>query len=116
MLMQKRQPLRNHSLITPLNDHPPTTYDEQTNQGMLEAMARIEGDAYSLLARLGASPLREVVTAGGGAANEKWAALRARALGVPVRAAAQGEASYGAALLARRGWRAANAGTKAAGV
>lgn len=77
-------------------------------------MARIEGGAYALLARLGASPLREVVTAGGGAANEKWAALRARALGVPVRAAARGEASYGAALLARRGWRAANA--KAAGV
>jgi sugar (pentulose or hexulose) kinase len=72
---------------------------------MLESMARIEGEAYSLLARLGASPLREVVTAGGGAANEKWTAMRAAALGVPVRAAENGEASYGAALLARQGWR-----------
>lgn len=68
-------------------------------------MARIEGEAYSLLNRLGASPLTEVVTAGGGAVNAKWTALRAAALGVPVRAAAQGEASFGAALLARQGWR-----------
>lgn len=72
---------------------------------MLEGMARIEGDAYALLRRLGASPLREVVTAGGGAVNEQWAAMRAAALGVPVRRAPQGEASYGAALLARQGWR-----------
>ncbi|GBF88954.1 xylulose kinase [Raphidocelis subcapitata] len=74
-------------------------------QGLLESMARIEGEAYSLLRRLGASPLREVVTAGGGARNEKWTAMRAAALGVPVRAAGRGEASYGAALLARQGWR-----------
>jgi sugar (pentulose or hexulose) kinase len=72
---------------------------------MLEGMARIEGEAYALLRRLGASALTEVVTAGGGAVNPKWTALRAAALGVPVRAARQGEASYGAALLARQGWR-----------
>jgi sugar (pentulose or hexulose) kinase len=82
---------------------------------MLESMARIEGEAYALLARLGASPLSEVLTAGGGARNEKWAALRAAALGVPVRAAAQGEASYGAALLARRGWEAAERAAAAGG-
>lgn len=74
-------------------------------QGMLESLARIEGEAYSLLRRMGASPLKEVVTAGGGAVNEKWTALRAAALGVPVRCSEQGEASYGAALLARQGWR-----------
>jgi sugar (pentulose or hexulose) kinase len=68
-------------------------------------MARIEGEAYAQLRRLGASPLTEVVTAGGGAVNAKWTAMRAAALGVPVRRAAQGEASYGAALLARQGWR-----------
>ena len=72
---------------------------------MLESMARIEGEAYAQLRRLGASPLSEVVTAGGGAVNEKWTAMRAAALGVPVRRAEQGEASYGAALLARQGWR-----------
>ncbi|KAI8470518.1 MAG: hypothetical protein J3K34DRAFT_377126, partial [Monoraphidium minutum] len=72
-------------------------------QGMLESMARIEAAAYDRLRLLGASPLTEVVTAGGGAANEKWTAMRAAALGVPVRAAARGEASYGAALLAARG-------------
>ena len=58
--------------------------------GILEGVARIESDAYRLLHRLGASPVREVLTAGGGAHNEAWTAIRAAALGVPVRAAANG--------------------------
>jgi sugar (pentulose or hexulose) kinase len=74
-------------------------------QGMLEALARVERDAYARLQQLGASPVTEVLTCGGGAANVKWEAMRRDALGVPVRAAANGEASYGAALLARGGWR-----------
>lgn len=58
--------------------------------GMLESMARIEGQAYSLLQQLGASPLTEVLTAGGGAVNDKWTAMRQAALGVPVRASEHG--------------------------
>lgn len=54
-------------------------------------MARIEAEAYTLLAQLGASPVQRVLTAGGGAVNEKWTAMRAAALGVPVTAATQGE-------------------------
>eukprot|EP00879_Flechtneria_rotunda_P024336 GHRR01025793.1.p1 GENE.GHRR01025793.1~~GHRR01025793.1.p1 ORF type:complete len:247 (+),score=74.84 GHRR01025793.1:157-897(+) len=73
-------------------------------QGMLESMARIEAQAYCLLRDLGASPVTRVVTAGGGAVNDKWTAIRAAAIGVTVQAAAEGEASYGAALLARSGW------------
>lgn len=72
-------------------------------QGMLEGMAAVEAVAYAKLAELGATPVAEVVTAGGGAKNQVWTALRRRALGVPVRAAAEGEAAYGAAVLARRG-------------
>ncbi|GAX83459.1 hypothetical protein CEUSTIGMA_g10884.t1 [Chlamydomonas eustigma] len=75
-------------------------------QGVLESMARIEGEAYKLLVQLGASPaVTEVLTAGGGAVNEMWTQLRAGAIGVPVSAAKHGDASYGAALLARQGWR-----------
>lgn len=70
---------------------------------MLEGMARIEADAYARLAQLGASPVTRILTAGGGAANPVWTALRSAAVGVPVAAAAEGEASYGAALLARLG-------------
>ncbi|MEW6354115.1 MAG: FGGY-family carbohydrate kinase [Pseudomonadota bacterium] len=72
-------------------------------QGMLEGMARIEQQGYQLLARLGAPYPVTVRSAGGGALNAAWRTLRERALGVPVIAAAQREAAYGAAVLARRG-------------
>lgn len=58
--------------------------------GLLEGMAAVEARAYRLLAQLGASPVKLVLTAGGGAVNDKWTAMRAAALGVPVRPAAQG--------------------------
>lgn len=55
-------------------------------------MATIEADAYALLERLGATPVSNVSTAGGGAANAKWTALRSRALGgLPVTASQHGE-------------------------
>jgi len=71
--------------------------------GLLESMARIERDAFEQLAGLGASELRAVRTAGGGAANAQWLRIRERVIGVPVTASSQTEASYGAALLARTG-------------
>lgn len=72
-------------------------------QGLLESLARIEAQGYRLLAELGASPVCEVYTAGGGAANAAWTEIRRRALGVPVYAARHGEAAYGSALLAAKG-------------
>ena len=45
----------------------------------------------------------QVFTAGGGAKNEKWTQIRAAKLGVPVVNSPQGEAAYGAALLAHQG-------------
>ncbi|PNW86846.1 hypothetical protein CHLRE_02g098150v5 [Chlamydomonas reinhardtii] len=83
-------------------------------QGLLEGIADIEAAAYRRLADMGASPLKEVLTAGGGAANPKWTEIRQQQLGVPVRAAEQGEACYGAALLARQGARQARAAKAAA--
>ena len=47
----------------------------------------------------------QVITAGGGAANEVWTKIRAQRLGVPVRASQHTEAAYGAALLALQGLR-----------
>lgn len=63
----------------------------------------MQASGYKLLKKLGATPVEEVLTAGGGAQNEKWTAIRERVLGVPVRKAEKTEAAYGAALLALRG-------------
>ncbi len=71
--------------------------------GLLESMARIEAIGYALLQTLGATPLTQVYTAGGGANNAVWSALRARHLGVPVVRSQQTEAAYGTALLALNG-------------
>ena len=52
--------------------------------GLLEGLARIETQGYRLLTELGATPLGQVFSAGGGAANLSWARIRQRLLGVPV--------------------------------
>ena len=71
--------------------------------GLLEGMARIEARGYDLLQKLGASPLESVLSAGGGANNPAWTAIRTRILGVPVQPSARAEAAYGTALLAAKG-------------
>jgi xylulokinase len=68
--------------------------------GLLESMARIEAQGYGLLVERGATPLRQVYTAGGGAKNPTWTGIRQRLLGVLVQASTQTEAAYGTALLA----------------
>jgi len=70
--------------------------------GLLEGIARIERQGYELLTTLGAPPLQRVLSAGGGATNPTWRALRQRLLGVPVGQAQHTTAAYGAALIARR--------------
>ncbi len=67
--------------------------------GLLESMARLEAEGYRLLQSFGASKLLQVYTAGGGATNESWAAIRERHLGVSVRRSSQTEAAYGTANL-----------------
>jgi sugar (pentulose or hexulose) kinase len=69
-------------------------------QGMLEGIAEIERVGYAALENLGAPPVSKVFTAGGGAANEAWAKIRARALGVPVCSADSSEAAMGTARIA----------------
>jgi sugar (pentulose or hexulose) kinase len=79
--------------------------DAEFLHGLLESLARIEARGYALLADLGATPLQRVETAGGGAANPAWTAIRQRRMAVPVNRAVQAEAAYGAARLARDGAR-----------
>ena len=68
-------------------------------QGLLEGMARIEADAYKLLATLGAGKVCRIYTAGGGAQNVVWTQLRATAIGKPVTSAVNVEAAIGVARL-----------------
>ncbi|KAG8368189.1 hypothetical protein BUALT_Bualt15G0019300 [Buddleja alternifolia] len=77
--------------------------DVEYLHGILESIARIEAKGYNLLKELGATPVEEVFTAGGGSKNKKWISIRERVLGLPVRRALQTEAAYGAALLAMKG-------------
>ncbi len=96
----------------PVNDpaYPPRLTprpDDDTHflHGLLEGIARIEAHGYQVLQELGATPLRSVRSAGGGAHNPAFNAIRARMLGVPLQVALHAEAAYGSALLARDGSR-----------
>lgn len=74
----------------PINDptYPPRlsprpAADQAYLHGMLEAMSRIEAEAYAALQELGApSPVR-IFTCGGGARNTTWTALRQQAVRAP---------------------------------
>lgn len=69
-------------------------------QAIFEGIAGIERDAYARLGTLGASPVKRILTSGGGAANTAWQRIRGSLIGVPVSAARHDAASYGAALIA----------------
>ncbi len=79
----------------------PTDYVEFLH-GLLESIARIEARGYQLLHEFGATPLTKVYTAGGGAKNSVWSAIRKRYLKVPVVTPIHTAAAYGTALLAMR--------------
>ena len=70
---------------------------------LLVGIADVERLGYLALKERGASPLKAVATAGGGARNPQWAALRSNLLGVDVVRAANSDAAFGAAVLALRG-------------
>ncbi|MEY3296776.1 MAG: hypothetical protein RLZZ597_36 [Cyanobacteriota bacterium] len=69
--------------------------------GLLLGIARIEQRGYDLLAQQGASAVRQIYTAGGGAHNPTWTQLRERLLQVPIKIATSTEAAVGAAYLAQ---------------
>ncbi|MBD2242905.1 FGGY-family carbohydrate kinase [Nostoc sp. FACHB-888] len=96
-----RFPINDPNLAPRLSPRPDNPV--QFLHGLLESIARIEARGYELLQQMGADKLSRVYTAGGGAANETWTAIRARHLQVPVVASVYTEAAYGTALLAMGG-------------
>ena len=115
--VQQESPLTYYPLVRPGErfpnndpDHLPQLVPRPADpvaflHGLLESMARIEAQGYRLLQQLGATPLTHVYTAGGGATNAAWTAIRDRQLGVPVIPSLHTEAAYGTAQLARQGHR-----------
>jgi len=79
---------------------PRPTDDRRFLHGLLEGIARIEQQGYQRLATLGATPLQQVYTAGGGAKNDVWTKLRSHLMQIPIKTAASTEAAVGAAYLA----------------
>ncbi|MGB2925764.1 MAG: FGGY-family carbohydrate kinase [Limnothrix sp.] len=96
-----RFPINDPQLAPRLSPRPDD--DQQFLHGLLEAIANIEAMGYEKLQTLGASPLNQVITAGGGAKNQTWLAIRRRHLNCPVSISAKPDAAYGSARLARRG-------------
>ncbi len=97
-----RFPINNPELLPrlePRSDNP-----VEFLQAMLEGLSKIEALGYQKLQELGASPLTQVYTAGGGAKNLTWQQIRQRYLGVPVTVSPHTEAAYGTACLAQSGY------------
>jgi D-ribulokinase len=97
----ERFPINDPTLAPRMTPRPPE--DHIFLQGLFEGMAEIEALGYRRLAELGATPLKSIRSAGGGAANGVWSAIRLRKLGVPALASASEHAAMGTARLAWRG-------------
>ncbi|NML18608.1 FGGY-family carbohydrate kinase [Azohydromonas caseinilytica] len=96
----ERFPINDPSLPPRVSPRPED--DARFFQGLLEGIAQVEALGYRRIAELGGPRPLRVLSVGGGARNPAWLELRRRCLGVPVDVAAQEEAAYGTALLARR--------------
>jgi sugar (pentulose or hexulose) kinase len=101
-------PLRAVGERFPVNDpmlaprmEPRPAEDAAFLQAMLEGMAAIEARCYAEIKARGGSEPSVIYTAGGGAQNAVWTAIRARNLGQVPRLAVHTEAAIGVARLTR---------------
>ncbi|MEM1311784.1 MAG: FGGY-family carbohydrate kinase [Cyanobacteria bacterium P01_H01_bin.153] len=99
----ERFPISDPTLAPRLTPRPENPADFL--HGLLEGMARIEAQGYERLGALGATAPTQIMTAGGGAQNAIWTAIRERWLPAPVTTAASTEAAFGTASLALQGWQ-----------
>ncbi|MGK7889873.1 MAG: FGGY-family carbohydrate kinase [Leptolyngbyaceae cyanobacterium] len=93
----ERFPINDPRLAPRLTPRPDDSADFL--HGLLESMARIELQGYTLLRDRGAPWPTRVFTAGGGAQNLAWSAIRHRYLQVPMPKPWHHQAAYGTALL-----------------
>ncbi|MEM0936322.1 MAG: FGGY-family carbohydrate kinase [Pseudomonadota bacterium] len=67
--------------------------------GLFDGIARIEARCYAEIGSRGAPPVAALYTAGGGAKNTTWTAIRTRILQMPIKTADHTEACVGTARL-----------------
>lgn len=73
--------------------------DAEFLHGLFESIARIEARCYNEMAARGAQPCSLLVTAGGGASNKVWTAIRRRVMGIDITQAQHTDAAIGVARL-----------------
>lgn len=95
----ERFPIADPALIPRLTPRPDNNI--AFLHGLLAGMARIEQQGYAKLVELGANPVTQIFSAGGGSKNPQWQALRENYLAVPVDTAMHSDAAIGSALLAK---------------
>ena len=95
----ERFPINDPNLQPRLKPRP--TSDTKFFQAILEGIASIEGRGYAALSDLGAPSVQRVFTAGGGARNRQWSAIRQSTLAVPVIQSVSTDASMGTARIAK---------------
>jgi len=94
-----RFPINDPNLLPRLHPRPEDPVDFL--HGLLQGIARIEALGYQRLTKLGATPLKRLYTAGGGAKSHTWSQLRATYLSVPFLTPISPLAAYGSARLAQ---------------
>ncbi|KAL0018550.1 hypothetical protein WJX77_000356 [Trebouxia sp. C0004] len=70
----QRFPINDPNLLPHMSPRPED--DSLFLHGLLEGIARIECEAYTLLKQLGATPVTKVHTAGGGSTSKVWTTIR----------------------------------------
>ncbi len=100
-------PLLNPGERFPINDpnYPPRMEPRPSDDaaffgGLLEGIARIEAQCYAAIQAGGGPVPKTIFTAGGGAQNPVFTAIRSRVIGAPIESAATTEAAIGVAKLA----------------
>jgi D-ribulokinase len=99
----ERFPVNNPGLQPNLEPRPRSSVEFL--HGLLESIARIEARGYQKLQQLGATPLIQVYTCGGGSKNLAWQKIRQRHLQVATVNSLNPEAAYGAAVLAKKNYK-----------
>ena len=97
----ERFPVCNPKLSPRLDPRP--NNDGQFFHGLLEGIANIEHQAYTLLSSLGAPYPSRIYSAGGGSNNKVWEQIRANILNIQMLIPEHQDAAYGVALLAKNG-------------
>jgi D-ribulokinase len=69
-------------------------------QAMLEGIARIEAEGYSVLTKLGTPAVKAILTSGVGAQHAAWSRIREKAIGIKPKLAKHQNTAVGTALVA----------------